>query len=70
MSCREAGYRLQGYPRWTDPAHDGARRGVPFVYPRRPAPGAMGLCASVAVLAATDSEANWMGVLARWCGLV
>lgn len=65
------GYELTGDRHLLDEAIHWAWTGVPFVYLRNPAGGAVGPYATIAVYGATHWQApNWIGLPVQWCGLV
>jgi hypothetical protein len=65
------GYEMSREPRHLDHARYWAWSGVPFVYLAKPAPGAIGDYATIAVLGATNWNAPyWIGQPVQWCGLV
>jgi len=71
VRCYVLAYQMNGRTDHLDEARYWAWTGIPFVYLRRPAEGAVGPYATIPVLGATNWEAPvWIGLPVQWCGLV
>ncbi|MFA6449648.1 MAG: hypothetical protein WCX65_09275, partial [bacterium] len=65
------GYAMSGKKEYLEQARYWAWTGVPFVYLKPPAPGAVGNYATIAVYGATNwGQPVWIGLPVQWCGLV